>query len=45
LHLSPDNFDLHQGKELNASVTMELEVPKRHIFMPTLSIIMVQWVL
>ena len=35
-----DHFGLHQGK--NVKVTMEFEVPKRHILGPTLSTDMVQ---
>ena len=35
-----DHFGLHQGK--NVTVTMEFEVPKRHISRPTLSTNMVQ---
>jgi hypothetical protein len=40
LNLSWDHFSLHQGK--NVKVTMEFEVPKRHLLRPTLSIDMVQ---
>ena len=40
LNSSWDHFNLHQGK--NVRVTMEFEVPKRHILRPTLSIDMVQ---
>ena len=35
----------HQEKKQNVRLTMELEVPKRPIFMPTLSTIVVQRVL
>ena len=40
---SRDHFSLHQGQSV--SVTMEFEVPKRHILGPTLSIDMIQHVL
>ena len=40
---SRDHFGLHQGR--NIRMTMELEVPKRHILRPTLSTNMVEWVL
>ena len=43
LNLSRDHFGLHQGE--NVRVTMEFEVPRRHILRPTLSIDMVQQVL
>ena len=43
LNSSQDHFSLHQGK--NVGVTMEFEVPKRHILRPTLSTDMVQRVL
>ena len=43
LNSSWDHFGLHQGQ--NVRVTMEFEVPKRHILRPTLFIDMVQWVL
>ena len=43
LNLSWHQFGLHQEKDV--WVTMELEVPKRSIFRPTLSIVMVQQVL
>jgi hypothetical protein len=43
LKLSHDHFGLHQ--EGNVRATMKLEVPKRPIFRPTLSAIMVQWIL
>ena len=42
LNSSPHHFGLHQ--ERNVRVAMELEVPKRPIFRPTSSIVMVQWV-
>ena len=35
LNLSWDHFDLHQGK--NVRVSVEFEVPKRHISRPTIS--------
>jgi hypothetical protein len=41
LNSSRDHFHLHQGK--NVTVTMEFEVPKRHILIPTPSTNMVQW--
>ena len=43
LNSSWDHFGLHQGK--NVKVTMEFEVPKRHILRPTLSTDMVQQIL
>ena len=43
LNSSRDHFGLHQGE--NVIVTMEFEVPKRHILRPTLFTQMVQWVL
>ena len=43
LNLSQDHFGLHQEK--NVRVIMELQVPKRPIFMPRSSIVMVQRVL
>jgi hypothetical protein len=43
LNSSPDQLCIHQGK--NVRVTMEFEVPKRHILRPTLSTHMVQRVL
>ena len=42
LKSSQDHFSLHQA---NVRVTMEFEVPKRHILRPTLSIDMVKRVL
>ena len=42
-NLSWDDFGLHQGKKVRA--TMEFEAPKRHILKPTLSVDMVQHVL
>ena len=41
LNSSWDHFGLHQGRK-NVRVTMEFEVPKRHIARPTLSNDMVQ---
>ena len=41
LNASRDHFGLHQG-EKNVKVTMELEIPKRHILRPTLYTDMVQ---
>jgi hypothetical protein len=43
LNSSRDYFSLRQGR--NVGVTMEFEVPKRHILWPTLSTDMVQRVL
>ena len=43
LNLSRNHFSLHQGK--NVRVTMEFQVPKRHISLPTISTNMVQHVL
>ena len=43
LNSSRDHFCSHQGE--NVRVTMEFEVPKRHILRPTLSTDMIQWVL
>ena len=43
LNLSWDHFNLHQGKKVR--VTMEFEVPKRHVLRPTLSTDMIQRVL
>ena len=43
LNSSQDHLSFHQQK--NVRVTMELEVPKRTIFRPTLSTDIVQWVL
>jgi hypothetical protein len=43
LNSSWDHFGLHQGK--NVIVTMEFEVPKRHILRPTLSTDTVQRIL
>ena len=40
LNLSRDGFGLHQ--EINVRVTMEFEVPIRHILRPTLPTNMVQ---
>ena len=43
LNSSWNHFCLHQGK--NVRVTMEFEVPKRHVLRPTLSTDMIQRVL
>ena len=43
LNSSWNHFGLHQGK--NVKVTIEFEVPKRHIPRHTLSTDMLQWVL
>jgi hypothetical protein len=42
LNSSRDHFGLQQGN--NVRVTMEFEVPKRHILRPRLSTNMVQWI-
>ena len=44
LNLSRDHFGLHEEKKKNVRVTMDLD-PKRHVFRPTLSTVMVRWVL
>ena len=44
LNSSRDHFGLHQEKK-NVRVTMEVEVLRRPIFEPTLSTIMVRWIL